>query len=61
MRSRIKRVVEGLIVMIQMCRIAPISSSSRLAAVITETIEGDTKPFKSILPFEVKLVLHVHV
>ena len=49
----IERVVEGLIVMIQMCRIAPrISSSSRLAAVIAETIEGDTKPFKSILPFK---------
>ena len=61
MRSGIERVVEGLIVMIQMCRIAPISSSSRLAAVIAETIEEDTKPFRSILPFEVKLVLHVHV
>ena len=48
MRSGIKRVIEGLIVTIQMW-IAPISSSSRLAAVIAEIIEVDTKPFKSIL------------
>ena len=32
--------------------IAPISSNSRLAAVIAEAIEVDSKPFKSILPFE---------
>ena len=54
MRSEIERVVEGLIVTIQMW-IPPISSSSHSAAVITEAIEVDTKPFKSILPFEVKL------
>ena len=54
MRSGIERVIEGLIVTIQMW-ITPISSSSRSAAVITETIEVDTKPFKSILPFKVKL------
>ena len=39
--------------MIQMW-IAPISYSNRSAAVIAEAIEVDSKPFKSILPFEVK-------
>ena len=58
MRSEIKRFVKGMIVMIQMWitpRIAPISYSNRSAAVITEAIEVDSKPFKSILPFEVKV------
>ena len=50
----IERVVEGMIVTIQMW-IAPISSSSRSAAVIAEAIEVDSKPFKPILPFEVKV------
>ena len=54
MRSEIERVIEGMIVTFQMW-IAPISSSSRSAAVITEAIEVDTKPFKYILPFEVKV------
>ena len=53
MHSKIERVIEGMIVTIQMW-IAPISSSSRSAAVIAEAIEVDSKPFKSILPFEVK-------
>ena len=35
--------------------IAPISYSNRLAAVIAEAIEVDSKPFKSILPFEVSV------
>ena len=48
MRSEIERVVEGMIVTVQMWN-APISSSSRLAAVIAEAIEVDNKPFKSIL------------
>ena len=43
-RSEIERVVEGMIVTIQMW-IAPISSSSHSAAVITEAIEVDSKPF----------------
>ena len=62
MRSDIERFVEGIIVTIQMW-IAPISYSNRSAAVISEAIEVDSKPFKSILPFEVKVcfVLHVHV
>ena len=50
MRSEIERVVEGVIVTIQMW-IAPISSSNRSAAVITEAIEEDSKPFKPILPY----------
>ena len=54
MRSEIKRFVEGIIVTIQMW-IAPISYSNRLEAVITEAIEVDSKHFKSILPFEVKV------
>ena len=53
MRSEIERVVEGMIVTIQMW-IAPISSSSHSAVVIAEAIEVNSKPFKSILPFEVK-------
>ena len=53
MCSEIERFVEGMIVTIQMW-IAPISYSNRSAAVITEAIEVDNKPFKSILPFEVK-------
>ena len=48
MHSEIERVVEGMIVAIQMW-IAPISSSNRSAAVIAEKIEVDSKPFKSIL------------
>ena len=52
--EEIERVVEGMIVTIQMW-IAPNSSSNRSATVITEVIEVDSKPFKSILPFEVKL------
>ena len=62
MSSEIKRVLEGMIVTIQMW-IAPISSSSRSAAVIAEAIEVGSKPFKSILPCEVEsiLVIHVHV
>ena len=35
--------------------IAPISYSNRSAAVIAEAIEVDSKPFKSILHFEVKV------
>ena len=54
MRSEIKQFVEGMIVMIQMW-IAPISYNNCLAAVIAEAIEVDSKPFKSILPFEVKV------
>ena len=54
MRSDIEPFVEGMIVTIQMWN-APISYSNRLAAVITEAIEVDSKPFKSILPFEVKV------
>ena len=54
MRSEIKRVAEGMIVMIQMW-IAAISSSSRSATVIAEAIEVDSKPFKFILSFEVKV------
>ena len=42
-----------MIVTIQMW-IAPIPYSNRSAAVIAEAIEVDSKPFKSILPFEVK-------
>ena len=54
MRSEIEQVVQGMIVTIQMW-VAPISSSSHSAVVITEAIEVDTKPFKYILPFEVKV------
>ena len=54
MRSDIERFVEGMIVTIQML-IAPISCSNHSAAVIAEAIEVDNKPFKSILPFEVKV------
>ena len=53
MRSEIKRFVEGMIVTIQMW-ITPISYGNRSAAVIAEAIEVDSKPFKSVLPFEVK-------
>ena len=53
MRSEIERFVEGMIVTIQMW-IASISYSNRSAAVIAEVIEVDSKPSKSILPFEVK-------
>ena len=62
MRSEIERVIEGLIMTIQMW-IIPISSSNHLAAVIAKAIEVDSKPFKSILSFEVEsiLALHVHV
>ena len=35
--------------------ISPISYSNRLTAVIAEAIEVDSKPFKSILPFKVKV------
>ena len=54
MRSEIERFVEGMIVMIQMW-IAPISYSNRSAAVIAAAIEVDSKPFKSVLTFEVKV------
>ena len=54
MRSEIERVIEGMIVMIQMW-IAPISSNSRSEAVIAEAIEVGSKPFKSILLCEVKV------
>ena len=54
MRSDIERFVEGMIVTIQMW-IAPISYSNPSAAVIAEAIEVDSKSFKSILPFEVKV------
>ena len=54
MRSDIEWFVEGMIVMIQMW-IAPISYSNRSAAVIAEAIEVDSKPFKSILSFEVEI------
>ena len=54
MHSEIVRFVEGMIVTIQMW-IAPISYNNRSAAVITEAIEVDSKPFKSILLFEVKV------
>ena len=54
MRSDIKRFIEGMIVTIQMW-IAPISYSNRSAAVMSEAIEVDSKPSKSILPFEVKV------
>ena len=54
MRSEIERVVEGMIVKIQMW-IAPNSSSNRSAAVIAEAVGVDSKPFKSILPFKVKV------
>ena len=52
MHSDIERFVEAMIVTIQMW-IAPISYSNRLAAVIAEAIEVDSKPFESILPFKV--------
>ena len=55
MRSEIERFVEGMIVTIQMW-IVPISYSNPSAAVIAEAIEVDSKPFKSILPFEVKVL-----
>ena len=59
MRSEIERFVEGMIVMIQMWIVQrpdrSRSYSNRLVAVIAEAIEVDSKPFKSILPFEVKL------
>ena len=54
MRSEIERFVEGMIVTIQMW-ITPISYSSRSAAVIAQAIEVGSKPFKSILPFEVSI------
>ena len=54
MRSDIKRFVEEMIVTIQMW-IAPFSCSNRSAAVVAEAIEVDSKPFKSILPFKVKV------
>ena len=44
MHSEIERVVEGMVMMIQMW-IAPISSSSHSAADITEAIEVDSKPY----------------
>ena len=55
MRSDIERFVEGMIVTIQVW-VAPISYSNRSAAVISETKEVDSKPFKSILPFKVKVL-----
>ena len=54
MRSEIERALKQMIVMIQMW-IALISSSSRSTAVIAEAMEVDNKPFKFILPFEVKV------
>ena len=58
MRSEIERVVEEMIRCFRLGAIqmwiTPISSSSRLAAVIAEAIV-DSKPFKFILPFEVKV------
>ena len=54
-RSEIERFVEGMIVTIQIW-IAPISYSNCSAAVVTEAIEVDSKPFKSILPFKVKVL-----
>ena len=54
MRSDIERFVEEMIVTIQMW-IAPISYSNRSAAVIAEAIEVDSKPFESILPFEISV------
>ena len=54
MCSEIKRFVEGMIVTIQMW-IALLSYSNRSAAIIAEAIEVDSKPFKTILPFEVKI------
>ena len=54
MRSEIERLVEEMIVTIQMW-ITPIAYSNRSAAVIAEAIEVDSKPFKSILPLEVKV------
>ena len=57
MHSEIERVIEGMILTIQMW-ITPISSSSRSAAVIAEAIEVDSKPLN---PFSLlKLVLDVH-
>ena len=43
MRSEVERVVEGMIVMIQMWIAAPISSSNRSTAVIAEAVEVDSK------------------
>ena len=54
MCSDIERFVEGMIAMIQMW-IAPIFYSYHSAAVIAQAIEVDSKPFKSILPFEVSV------
>ena len=54
MRSEIERAFKQMIMMIQMW-IDLISSSSSLTAVITEAMEVDNKPFKFILPFEVKV------
>ena len=54
MHSEIERVVEGMIMTIQMW-IALNSSSNHSVAVIAEAIEIDSKPFKSILPFEVSV------
>ena len=58
----IKWALKQMIVTIQKW-IDLISSSSPSTAVITEEMELDNKPYKFILPFEVKSipVLHVHV
>ena len=55
MHSDIERFVKGMIVTIQMW-IVPICYSNCSAAVITEAIEVDSKPFKSILPLKVKVL-----
>ena len=47
-RLEIEWVVEGMIVTVPMW-ITPISSNTRLAVVIAEAIEVDSKPYKSIL------------
>ena len=59
MCSEIKRFVEGMPDHddsdMDSVWIAPISYSNCSAAVIAEAIEVDSKPFKSILPFKVKV------
>ena len=54
MHSEIELTLKQMIMKIQML-IDLITSSSRLTAVIIEAMEVNNKPFKFILPFEVKV------
>ena len=55
MCSDIKRFIEGMISCDGSDVDRSLSYSNRSAAVISEAIEVDSKPFKSILPFEIKV------